>query len=54
MKSFYNNPNFGQFQMRLAAVEPPEKIKLCPKILKQLLLNFCKKNNIDISLDDIQ
>lgn len=54
MKSFYNNPNFGQFQMRLAVVEPPEKIKLCPKILKQLLLNYCKKNNIDISLDEIK
>ena len=53
MRSFYKNPCSGQFQMRLAVVEPYEKIKLCPFILKNLLLDYCKKNNIDISLEEL-
>lgn len=53
MKSFYKNPKLGKYQMRLAVVEPHEKIKICPIVLRELLLSYCKKNNIDIYLEEV-
>lgn len=52
MRSFYKNPNFGRFQLRLAVVEPFEKIRLTPKILKGLLIAYCEVKNIDIYLEE--
>ena len=45
MKSFYQNKDLGRTQMRLAIVEPPEKIKFTAEILKNLFIEFKKTIN---------
>jgi aspartate aminotransferase len=42
MKLFYQNKELGRTQMRLAVVEPPEKIKLTAEILKNLFIEYKK------------
>ena len=42
MKSFYQDRNLGRTQMRLAVVEPPEKMNLTAEVLKILFLDFNK------------
>ena len=45
MKSFYQSRNLGRTQMRLAMVEPPEKMNQTAKVLKGLFYNFIKSTN---------
>ena len=42
MKSFYQNTKLGRTQMRLAVVEPPEKMNLTAEVLKSLFFEYNK------------
>ena len=43
MNGFYSDPEIGRTQLRVAIVEPPDKMILAPKILSKLFSNFNKK-----------
>ena len=42
MKSFYQNAKLGRTQMRLAVVEPPQKMNLTAEVLKSLFFAYNK------------
>ena len=43
MNGFYSNPETGRTQLRVAIVEPHDKMILAPKILSKLFLDFNKR-----------
>ena len=43
MNGFYSNPEIGRTQLRVAIVEPPDKMVLAPKILSKLFSDFNKR-----------
>ena len=43
MNGFYSNPEIGRTQLRVAIVEPPDKMVLAPKVLSKLFSDFNKR-----------